>query len=136
MKRDPSWPTMLASFVETRRSQPFAWGSNDCCLFASDWIMLCTGFDPAEKIRGTYSTALGASRILRSLGGVQGVVTKLGEPLGLQPVNPQMAQRGDLTMQDNGQGSCLGIVLGQLAAFVGKNGLVFLPYSSAACWKV
>ena len=59
-ERVEAWPEHLIAFLSERRGRPFAWGSNDCCLFAADWIRTATGYDPAAKVRGTYSTFLGA----------------------------------------------------------------------------
>jgi hypothetical protein len=136
MTRDPAWPNLLVDFIEERRDRPFSWGSNDCCLFASDWIRLCTGIDPAADLRGRYHSALSAARVMRSHGGVAGIVESIGGRLGLEPVTHARAQRGDLVMQDNGLGNCLGIVLGPIAAFVADRGLLFSPFVASPCWRV
>lgn len=136
MRRVDNWPLVLAHFIEARRNQPFEWGVNDCCLFASDWVRACTGTDPADGIRGTYASALSAARVISAHGGMIGLVQKLGEPLGMNPVHALSASRGDLVIQDNGKGASLGIVLGPCAAFVAAEGLMFFPFPHSPCWKL
>lgn len=139
MTRHGNWAALLTTFIEERRFMPFAWGRNDCCLFAADWVKACTGCDPAVELRGKYSTALGAARILRDLGGVRGVIQSLGEPMGLERLKSVQDQRGDLVVADTGNGESIGICIGAHAAFVGASGLLFAPFDfkkAAHCWRV
>ena len=139
MTRHDNWPKLLASFIEERRAAPFAWGLNDCCLFASDWVELCTGVDPAAELRGKYSTALGAARILKQHGGVRGIMRNIAEPLGIKRIDGGLDQRGDLAIADTGNGESIGICIGSHAAFVGASGLLFAPFDfkkAAHCWRV
>jgi hypothetical protein len=131
--RRDNWPSLLAQFIEARREQPFAWGSNDCCTFAADWVEVCTGVDYAKAWRGRYSSGLGAVRVLDEAGGVEALV----DALGLQRVAPQLAGRGDIVAQEAGRGMTLGICLGETTAFVAKGGLVFGPISNVeTAWKI
>ena len=131
--RRDNWPELLAKFIDARRSQPFAWGVNDCCIFAADWVNVCTGTDYAEKWRGRYSTAIGARRFLDDAGGVEALV----DSLGLDRTQPQRAGRGDIVAQDAGRGITLGICLGVTTAFVAKTGLVFGSIENAkSAWKI
>ena len=131
--RRDNWPDLLAQFIESRRDQPFAWGSNDCCIFAADWVELCTGEDYAKAWRNHYSSALGAVRVLDEAGGVEALV----DALGLQRVAPQMAGRGDIVAQETGRGMTLGICLGVTTAFVAKTGLVFGPIANVeTAWRI
>lgn len=54
MTRVEDWPERLAAFIEQRRKMPFAWGSNDCALFAADAVCAITGVDLGEPFRGRY----------------------------------------------------------------------------------
>ena len=86
--RFPDWSERLADFLAARRSMPFAWGSNDCCMFAADCVLLLTGKDFAE-FRGEYEDARRAAELLLQVGGVEAIATrKLGDPIPWQ-----MAQR-------------------------------------------
>ena len=131
--RRDNWPNLLVQFIEQRREQPFAWAVNDCCIFAADWVELCTGEDHAKTWRGRYSSGLGAVRFLDEAGGVEALV----DALGLQRVTPQQAGRGDIVAQEAGRGITLGICLGVTTAFVTKNGLAFGSIANAEkSWKV
>lgn len=137
IQRASNWPTILSDFLEERRAMPFAWGRNDCCLFAADWVKAATGEDLAEFFRGRYKTALGATRFLERKGGVRGLMRLIAEPSGMLQVNGLQCQRGDLVIADTGNGESIGICIGSHAAFVGKNGLLFAPFDfqrAAHCW--
>jgi len=128
-----NWPDLLTAYIERKRHEAFAWGSNDCCLFAADWVELCTGKDYAETWRGRYSSGLGAVRVLDQAGGVEALV----DALRLHRVAPQQARRGDIVAQQAGGGITLGICLGLNTAFVAKTGLVFMPISNVeTAWRI
>lgn len=137
-RRADNWPDLLNNFVETRRRMPFQWGENDCCLFASDWVRACLGFDPASDVRGRYHTALGATRILNERGGVIGVIEAAAERYDWPEVQRAFAQRGDIIAAEAGAGITLGIVIGPLAVFPGKNGIQFasLKIEGARFWRI
>ncbi len=127
------WPDALNEYIERKRRAPFAWGSNDCCLFAADWVQICTGVDYAQAWRGSYSSGLGAVRLLDEAGGVEAMV----DALGLQRVAPQLAGRGDIVAQEAGRGMTLGICIGVTTAFVAKTGLVFGPIENIeTAWRI
>jgi hypothetical protein len=131
--RRDNWPNLLVQFIEQRREQPFAWGSNDCCTFAADWVQLCTGEDHAKTWRNRYSSGLGAARFLEEAGGVEALV----DALGMQRIEPQLAGRGDIVAQETGRGMTLGICLGETTAFVAKGGLVFGPILNVeTAWRI
>lgn len=121
MTRDPNWPKLLTCFVEERRGVPFAWGGQDCCLFAADWVLLCTGEDPAAAYRGTYSSLLGAMRHIKAAGGVR----QMPLQAGLTTIAPAMARRGDLVAEVTPLGLALGVCLGRHHTFPGRTGLIF-----------
>jgi hypothetical protein len=129
--RRDNWPDLLAAYIESKRSEPFAWGSNDCCLFAADWIKIATGHDIAAQWRGSYTTALGARRALDEGGGIERLVEKAG---GIR-IETGLAQRGDLVAQESGNGVALGICLGVVAAFISSDGVQFLPLHEASIWR-
>lgn len=137
MKAD-NWPILLAQFIEQRRHVPFAWGTNDCCLFGADWVLRATSKDLAADLRGRYGSALGAARILSRCGGVRGLIKTRGEQIGIKSVPSRAIQRGDLVVADMGRGESIGISLGNVAAFVSRDGLIFAPFDfqiNAPCWR-
>jgi len=123
MIRTEKWPEYLDIYIEKKRVEPFAWGKNDCCLFASDWVLLATGIDPAYCLRNKYDTALSAVRIIKNCNGMEGIMNKYANWLKKKSIS--FAKRGDIIIKDCGLGDCLGIVLGSHAAFVSKEGLIF-----------
>ena len=131
--RKENWPDLLSAYVEQRRNKPFAWGSDDCCLFAADWVQACTGTDYASAWRGRYTGRLGAARFLEEAGGLGTLV----DSLGLVRVLPLQASRGDVVAQDNGRGLALGICIGSGAAFAAETGLVFASMQNIkTAWRI
>lgn len=90
--RLPDWQSRLHALVMARWREPFAWGRNDCCLFAADAVLAVTGQDLAADLRGRYATAREAEVLLRAHGGLLMLAdARLGPevPVGL-------AQPGDV----------------------------------------
>lgn len=135
MTRLENWPTLLSLYVDSRRSQPFAWGTNDCCIFAADWVLIATGHDIASAFRGGYSGALGANRIIREAGGIENLLAEHAP--GLQRISPKLVGRGDLVLRTFENGPTLGINLGAIDCFVAEHGLAFVALDEkATCWRL
>lgn len=100
-RRLHDWQQRLHDCVAERMERPFAWGVQDCCLFAADCLHAVTGVDPAADLRGTYSDAQGAARVLGFLGGVVDLAIRHCGPV----IPTALAQPGDigLTTQDGRQ---------------------------------
>ena len=132
MKRLHDWQLRLAEFAAARRALPFAWGANDCCLFAADAALSMTGHDPAAGLRG-YATALQAARVLRAHGGVQGLAdARLGERVG-----PLMARVGDVVLVQMGNHDALGVCNGTSLIGPGPAGIVAIGMGHAkAAWRI
>jgi hypothetical protein len=125
-RRKENWPAVLADFIESRRGEPFAWGRQDCCMFAADAVVMMTGIDPAVEVRGRWDSALSAGRLLRSLGGVEEAVRAACARCGFAELAPPLAGRGDIVLTDTAAGPAAGICLGLHAAFPGPSGLTFV----------
>ncbi|HXM32290.1 MAG TPA: hypothetical protein VN921_01460 [Chthoniobacterales bacterium] len=112
VKRYDNWPALLDAFVASRREMPFAWGVNDCCLFACDAVLAMTGEDLAETFRGRYSSAREAKRMLQEAGAetVGELADMIAADFGLHCIPPLFAQRGDVVLLDREHGESLGIV--------------------------
>jgi hypothetical protein len=137
MTRLPGWRAALAAEIERHRRLPFAWGENDCVLFAADCVTAVTGEDPAAEIRGRYRTAIGARRLLKKLGDDLPV----GITARFDSIHPSRARIGDLALTPSADASftegALGIVTGAVVTVVAPNGLGAVPLSSAiAAWRV
>jgi hypothetical protein len=127
------WPERLMRFLAERRRVPFDWGQHDCVLFACSWIEEATGADPLGDLRGQWTDAASAVRLLRDLGGLRAAVeSKMGEPI---PV--LMAQRGDLALIEREDERGLGVVVGADVAVLTPAGIGFVALSEAsAAWRV
>ncbi len=135
--RPQDWPEKLHDLIEQRRHASFRWGSNDCCMFASDVALAMCGRDMAADYRGKYSSALGARRLLGA-GGVAGAMAKASVQVEFPEIPVMCAQRGDVVMYDSERGGdALGICLGMYCAFTGPDGITFisLRYCRKA-WRV
>lgn len=119
---------------------PFAWGVQDCCLFACDGLRAITGLDPAAKLfRGQYRDAAGAARLVRKHGGVEAIAAAVCAAHGWPEVPPALAQRGDTVIIDtpDGLGAAVGLHLGDRLAFAGAEGVVYHPPAAARrAWAV
>ncbi len=123
--RREDWPERLLAFLASRRDKPFAWGENDCALFAADAALEMTGVDFAAPFRGRYDTAFGAMKALRANGAgcLAEYLDLIVDPLA----RPELARRGDWMMFDSADGPALGVVAGRWVAAPGPDGLVFVP---------
>jgi hypothetical protein len=79
------------ALVRSRLREPFAWGAHDCCMWAADAVLAKTGRDPAAQFRGAYSDAMGAARLIESLGGIEAIGAMAGHEIA-----PLMATWGDI----------------------------------------
>jgi hypothetical protein len=131
--RHEDWPKRLQGLINESERKPFAWGSHDCCLFAARAVEVITGIDHAATLRGTYSTALEAARILQARGGVRGIATAaLGDEIPCLT-----AQRGDIVLIESDHGEALGVCLGADCAVPGPDSLTRVPLLSIlAAWRV
>jgi hypothetical protein len=133
--RREDWPERLLAYVEAQRDKPFAWGENDCALFTADGILAMTDVDLAAEVRGRYTTAIGAFKILRT-SGVEDLTEWLTRALG-EPILPALARRGDVVMSEGVTGPVLGLVLGQQAAAAGPAGVTLVPSARwQQAWRV
>ena len=98
IERIPDWPSALAAFMESRERMPFAWGRNDCVLFAADAVVAMTGHDLATPSNRCYRSARGAAGVLKRLGhgGVAALAGARFPALGWPSVAVSYAQRGDI----------------------------------------
>lgn len=118
--RLPDWQTRLAALVAQRMRHPFIWGVHDCCLFAADAVLACTGQDLAADLRGTYSTQAQAGELLAARGGI----IKLASGRLGRVTPPALAQAGDVALADMGDGYILAVCGGAHFLAPGPAGLV------------
>ena len=136
-RRLPGWPERLAAIVEEHRATPFAWGTHDCCLFAATVVLALTGHDPAAAWRGTYATEAEAEAIIGPAGLAAFVAGQAAEAGLPELPDPTLAQRGDIALVMVGNMPALGVVVGDLVAAAGTDGVTFVPAGAAIrAWGV
>jgi hypothetical protein len=142
MKRFESWQIDMGNAIEKADATPFAWGTNDCCLFVCDVILAMTGTDLGEGFRGKYDTKEGADALVAFAtdgGGLEEFVEQICRANDMPEVEVNFAWRGDIALHDTSDGPCLGIIDGEGAAYLTeKHGLLFLPARTgiSRTWRV
>jgi hypothetical protein len=133
LRRHPDWQLRLESFIAQRQAQPFAWGANDCALFAAAAVQALTGADVAATWLGQHTSARAAWRAVRAAGGLPAIATAaLGPSIG-----PAFARVGDLVLLPVRSGHALGLCNGVNVLGPGPQGIAALPRAQAlACWRV
>jgi hypothetical protein len=134
MKKHLHWHTRsFDKFLREREMMPFAWGTNDCCIFAADAILANTGVDIADDFRGKYSTQLGAFKTIREVtGGISpaDAAAHCAAKHGLIELkHPLNAKRGDLVLIEKAGALIAGVIHlnGYHVISVSDTGLVRLP---------
>jgi len=142
LQRTTHWATReLHDFLLARAETPFAWGTNDCCLFAADAIAAMTGVDIAVDFRGedgepAYTDEASALEMIRNVTGGESVADaawwcaeKFEMPEWPYPLQ---AQRGDLVVVENGGRLIAGLVhlSGRHVVTMAESGIVKLPITA------
>lgn len=124
LTRLPDWDRRLARVTEKHLTLPGAWGESDCLLTVADAVEAVTGQDPAARIRGKYSSEIGAAKLMRRRGcaDAEMVLAKL-----FLPVGRLLAQRGDVGTVERGGVIAAGYVTEYGFAVKTDRGLEFLP---------
>jgi hypothetical protein len=125
------WPQRLDEYIASRKNEPFSYATHDCCQFAAGAVEAVTGENPS--IRWQYRNEVGADRLIREAGGIDGLVTQaLGEPC-----HPSQAGRGDIVLAELEQGPTVGVCVGRECVFAAQVGLSYRPRSVILqAWKV
>lgn len=130
--KHPDWQKRLIDVIKAAEKRPFLWGEHDCCLFAADCVQAMCGEDFASDLRGTYSTAVGAKRVLLNNGG--SIEKVLAQHLDEVPVS--LRQRGDIAVVMSGGSRCAGVVFSGAVFVPGESGLVKVPGKPESVWRV
>jgi hypothetical protein len=130
--RNNDWQVLFSEYIKSRRHTPFEWGQNDCCFFAADWVSKLYGVSVAAEHRGTYTTALGAARLIEQLGGLDAIAGQY-----LDPIEVSFASVGDIVMIENAGRDLLAICNGATSFGPGADGVAVLATSLAKkAWRV
>jgi hypothetical protein len=136
--RHKFWDTRaFHKFLVQRTKTPFAWGTNDCALFAADGVRAITGVDIAADFRGKYTDEASALQAIKTVCGgstIADAAAYCAAKHGLiEWAKPLFAKRGDLVVVRNGDGRVIaGLVHlnGRHVVSVGERGLVWLPVTN------
>jgi len=124
------WEEALADYIAIKRHEPFEYGVNDCCLFASGAVEAVTGEDPMSEFRGKYDSLKGSLKAIKDIGAGTLEATLDGK---FPEVAIGNAQRGDLAFFDDS----IGVVMGGFAYFVSDDGLEKVSRDMwDKCWSV
>lgn len=127
MTRAPGWRSRLSAYVAQVSRDPFAFGQNDCALFAAGAVLAMTGSDYAAPYRGRYTTLIGGLRHLRRAG--------FADHIALAAATFPTAKRGspgDLAVVETPDGPALGVVQGAGIYVLGPDAVHLVPLSHAA----
>ena len=129
IKRFTDWPSRLNLYLkEVQERIPekgLKYGEFDCCIFIADAVVVMTGVDLFKKYRRRYKTKIGASRILKRMGGLR---KALASVLG-QECHKAMVCQGDIVYLD---GAC-GICFGHYCLFLHDSGFSKIPTAKIDC---
>jgi hypothetical protein len=137
LKRQKFWETRgFHKFLLSRAQAPFAWGTNDCALFAADGIQAITGVDIASDFRGKYTDEASAFALIKTVCSgatvADAAVYCAGKHNFAEWKYPLMARRGDLVVFTAPTGALVaGLVhlSGRHIVAVGEGGLYRFPIS-------
>lgn len=87
-------PDQVMSAVERVMGEPWEWGRVDCCTSAADVFMELHGIDLARDYRGTYSTSIGAARLIKSRGGFRSMIESMAAAARLTVSNGECGDIG------------------------------------------
>ena len=127
------WFAALDALVAERSEMPFAWGTNDCCTLAADWVKTVRGDDPMADLRD-YVSMLGAYKLLEAEGGI---VAAIDKRMGVHG-SGMFAQVGDVAVVRHGDNQLsAGVCVGAHIIAPGERGLMMVPINQAeASWRV
>lgn len=134
----------LTRFINRAADTPFMWGRFDCLLWLADLIAERRSADPATDLRGSYTTMLGAAKLVRDSGGMVALVESRLNPLGIK--RAAIPARGDIAVvRVAGVGGehfgylAGGIMLTGSVALLCQDGVLFPRLSDVppiATWRV
>jgi hypothetical protein len=132
LERRKDWPQRLDAFIAGRRNEPFAWGVNDCALFAADAVLAITGTDLAAAHRG-YNSAAGA--MAASGSNMAALAARIVAEHQLVEIPPAFAQRGDIGLAEAPAGLTVVVRITDRWVAPGKSGLDRAPVPIRA-WAI
>ena len=123
--KTPGWQTRLLETVEGLKETPFAWGQNDCCIFAAKCLDAQYDTHIADGVVGQYETELGCKKFMIRRSGSTDLNAVLSTFL-TNRIHKNFAQRGDLVVFDGDFGPTAGILWSGAIWAMGPDGVATL----------
>jgi len=129
----------LIHSIEKHMGGPIVWGVSDCCTGPCGVFNDIFGLDPMIGVRGAYSTAFAAARIINPFGGLLGYANHLATASGL---HVSKGIQGDIGVSKKDTaigigGRCLMICVGEgVWAAKTENGVAFIKGKAEISWRV
>lgn len=119
MQRRDDWRSQLTAYIVAQMRAPFAYGRNDCALFAAGAVKAMTGKDLARGFRGYRSLKEGHQKLKdKGFGDHIALVESL-----LPEVSVSFAQAGDIAVVNDRDGPALGVVQGEAIYVLRRDGI-------------
>ena len=129
------WEKNLNETIERYRSEPFAWGTNDCFTFAvrcEEAVCGKTRFP--ELYHAKYTNQFGSMRAFMREG-YYGMIDCMDQRL--HEIDMRVAQRGDWSVVGTPDGLAVGVLTGDKIAVTGEQGLLFFDYAKGVkAWRI
>jgi hypothetical protein len=132
----------FSSYIEDNRHKPFSWGTQDCLHFVNSGVDFQTGNAFEDQSLWDYNTEFGAVKAMLKFFKKHGVKDILEFFDSKYQRVDHLPQRGSIVAveqkEDTTIGYRLGFVVSYRGAFVGEDGLLFLPLNPKTdfYWKV
>jgi len=122
--RPKGWHGRLYAWALSIAATPHEYGQHDCALYVAGGLDAMYGTDIAGRFRGRYTTYRGGLRALRREG--------FRDHLDLlshfaRPVDPALAQIGDIAVVDTPDHPAIGFVMGGDLQMLTLDGLISTP---------
>lgn len=128
---------LLRHYLTTAARRGFAWGENDCILFAAGWAQHVCGRDPAQDWRGHYRNEEAANACLQRAGGLEQAIH--GALIACGWRRAATAKPGDIvlaTLPGHDGKQAAGICVGRnKTALITRKGLVVAPVPVLRAWR-
>ena len=125
------WEVHLQALLNRYSALGMVWGETDCAMLCADAVRAQLGYDPAAQYRGTYSTPVGAAKIIKGLG--CDCVSEV-PAIWLREIAPGAAKVGDVLAFDGTHGVHLAVCMGEYGVALrgeGRKGFTFKPSRDA-----
>jgi hypothetical protein len=127
------WAAQMFAVIDAHQDSEFAWGVNDCCLFAARVVDAMCGTKHEKTLAEKYNDEASALAYIEESGGIAAAVDTF--------IGPHKTQgrpaRGDVVLIHYNDRDALGICVGGEIAVQNTDGVAYIPRSAALkYWSV